>query len=41
MYTNQWGKTLKEFIITSDLILMNKMTVFLLSKPSEDVVGLI
>ena len=26
MYTNQWGKTLEEFIITSDLLLMNEAT---------------
>jgi len=26
MYSNQWGKTLKEFIITSDLLLMNETT---------------
>ena len=40
-YTNHQGKTLEEFIITSDLLLVNEAQAFLLSKPLEDVVGLI
>jgi len=40
-YTNQRGKTLEEFVITSDLLLRKRRQAFLLLKLSEDEAGLI